>query len=111
MSERFYRGTLSVLELWIPITVFAAFMQNLRSALQKHLKGRLSTGGASYVRFFYACTFALLYLGTVHGVGGYPLPAATALFLLYCSLDVICQIAFTLLLVSTFPSPNFSVAT
>ena len=44
----------AVIELWIPITVFAAFMQNLRSALQKHLKGRLSTGGASYVRFFYA---------------------------------------------------------
>ena len=29
------------LELWIPITLFAAFCQNLRSALQKHLKGRL----------------------------------------------------------------------
>jgi len=34
-----------MLELWIPITIAAAFFQNLRSALQKHLKGRLSTAG------------------------------------------------------------------
>src|SRR3546814_11450846 len=111
MSERFYRGTLSVLELWIPITVFAAFMQNLRSALQKHLKGRLSTGGASYVRFFYACPFALIYLWAVHGVGGYPLPAANALFLLYCLLGGISQITFTFLLVYLFSFRNFSVGT
>ena len=42
------------MELWIPVTLFAAFMQNLRSALQKHIKGKLSTGGAAYVRFCYA---------------------------------------------------------
>ena len=34
------------MELWIPITIAAAFLQNLRSALQKHIKGRLSTAGA-----------------------------------------------------------------
>ena len=43
-------GEAAVIELWIPITIFAAFMQNLRSALQKHIKGRLSTGGATYVQ-------------------------------------------------------------
>ncbi|HEY9537148.1 MAG TPA: EamA family transporter [Kiloniellaceae bacterium] len=100
-----------MLELWIPITVFAAFMQNLRSALQKHLKGRLSTGGASYVRFFYACPFALIYLWAVHGVGGYPLPAANALFLLYCLLGGISQITFTFLLVYLFSFRNFAVGT
>src|SRR3546814_18583930 len=86
-------------------------MQNLRSALQKHLKGRITTGGASYVRFFYACPFALLYLGTVHGVGGYPLPAANALFLLYCLLGGISQITFTFLLVYLFSFRNFAVGT
>jgi drug/metabolite transporter (DMT)-like permease len=100
-----------LIELWIPITVFAAFMQNLRSALQKHLKGRLSTGGASYVRFFYACPFALVYLAAVHGIGGYPLPAANALFLLYCLLGGLSQIAFTFLLVYLFSFRNFAVGT
>ena len=31
------------MELWIPITIAAAFLQNLRSALQKHLQGSLGT--------------------------------------------------------------------
>ena len=53
------------MELWIPITIAAAFMQNLRSALQKYLKGRLSTGGATYSRFFYAVPFAWLYLAAL----------------------------------------------
>lgn len=98
-------------ELWIPITVFAAFMQNLRSALQKHLKGRLSTGGASYVRFFYACPFALAYLAAVHGIAGYPLPAPNGLFLLYCLLGGISQITFTFLLIYLFSFRNFAVGT
>ncbi len=40
-----------MVELWVPDTVAAAFLQNLRSALQKHLKARLSTTGATFVRF------------------------------------------------------------
>ena len=38
-------------EVWVPITIAAAFAQNARSALQKYLKGRLTTLGAAYVRF------------------------------------------------------------
>ena len=59
-----------MLELWIPITVAAAFFQNLRSALQKHLKGRLSTAGATYSRFCYAVPFAIAYVaGLAASVG------------------------------------------
>lgn len=37
---------------WIPVTLFAAFVQNLRFMLQKHLKPtRLSTGSATFARF------------------------------------------------------------
>lgn len=100
-----------MIELWIPITVFAAFMQNLRSALQKYLKGRLSTGGATYVRFLYACPFALAYLVAVHAAGGYPVPAANGLFLIYCLLGGLSQIVFTFLLVSLFSFRNFAVGT
>jgi len=100
-----------VLELWIPITVFAAFMQNLRSALQKHLKGRLSTGGASYVRFLYALPFALIYVAAVHQVGGFAFPAPNGLFLLYCLLGGVSQIAFTFLLIYLFSFRNFAVGT
>ena len=48
------------MELWIAFTIAAAFFQNLRSAMQKHLQGRLSTLGAAYVRFVYALPIAAL---------------------------------------------------
>ncbi len=100
-----------MIELWIPITVFAAFMQNLRSALQKHLKGRLSTGGAAYVRFFYAWPFALAYLWGLSAWGGQPVPAAHALFLVYCLAGGLAQILFTFLLIHLFSFRNFAVGT
>jgi drug/metabolite transporter (DMT)-like permease len=86
-------------------------MQNLRSALQKHLKGRLSTGGASYVRFFYALPFALAYYLAVIEFGGYAAPRANGLFLLYCLLGGVSQILFTFLLVYLFSFRNFAVGT
>lgn len=100
-----------MIEIWIPVTVFAAFMQNLRSALQKHLKGRLSTGGASYVRFFYALPFALLYVSAVIGIGRYSVPPVNGVFLLYCLLGGVSQIVFTFLLVHLFSFRNFAVGT
>jgi drug/metabolite transporter (DMT)-like permease len=99
------------LELWIPITIFAAFMQNLRSALQKYLKDRLSTGGAAYVRFFYAWPFALLYFWGLQEYSGAPVPPVNALFLLYCLLGGLTQILFTFLLVYLFSFRNFAVGT
>ena len=50
------------MDAWIPITVAAAFFQNLRSALQRHLKGVLSTTGATFSRFAYAAPLALAYV-------------------------------------------------
>ena len=47
------------MSLWIPITIAAAFLQNVRSALQKHLKGVMGTTGATFVRFGYGFPFAL----------------------------------------------------
>ena len=45
------------MSLWIPITVAAAFLQNVRSAMQKHLKGVMGTTGATFVRFGYGLPF------------------------------------------------------
>jgi drug/metabolite transporter (DMT)-like permease len=98
-------------ELWVPLTIAGAFFQNLRSALQKHLKSRLSTAGASYVRFFYACPFALLYCWGLAKLGGFALPAVTPKFLLYCFLGGASQIIFTFLLIWLFSFRNFAVGT
>jgi drug/metabolite transporter (DMT)-like permease len=97
--------------LWIPVTIAAAFFQNVRSALQKHLSGRLSTLGATYIRFSYACPFAILYCWGLYGFGGFPIPSVTPIFFLYCLLGGLAQILFTFFLLWLFSFRNFAVGT
>lgn len=99
------------MELWIPISIAAAFFQNLRSALQKHLKGRLSTTGATFSRFAYAAPLAVLYAAGLATIGGFELPAPNATFFLYMTIGGIGQILATALLVYLFSFKNFAVGT
>lgn len=98
-------------EIWIPITIFAAFSQNIRSALQKHLKEILSTGGATFVRFFYAVPFAVIYVLILHYGIGYALPEVNERFWFFAALGGVAQIAATALLVYLFSLRNFVVGT
>ncbi|MEM7742198.1 MAG: DMT family transporter [Pseudomonadota bacterium] len=100
-----------MIALWIPITIAAAFFQNLRSALQKAIRGRLSTMGAAYARFFYAWPLALLYLWVIASVGEAPLPEMHATFLLWCFLGGLSQILFTVVLLWMFSFRSFAVGT
>ena len=100
-----------MIDLWIPITVAAAFSQNLRSALQKHLKSRLSTGGATYVRFLYAAPLAVIYALALHGIAGLPAPVPGLAFAIYGLIGGVAQIVATALLVSLFSFRNFAVGT
>jgi drug/metabolite transporter (DMT)-like permease len=97
------------MELWIPITIAAAFGQNLRSALQKSLKGRLSTGGAAYSRFCYAVPFALIYLAGLLAYNGAELPEINGRFLAFGAIGGVTQIFATFLLVHLFSYRNFAV--
>ena len=100
-----------MIELWIPVTIAAAFFQNLRSALQKAIKGRLSTMGASYARFFYAWPLAILYVWGLSHFGGYEMPRAHAGFLVWCLLGGLAQILFTVVLLWMFSFRSFAVGT
>ena len=100
-----------MLEGWIVFSIGAAFFQNLRSALQKHLKGKLSNNAAAYARFLYALPFAFLYLLLLVKVADKPLPTANASFLWYCLLGSISQIIFTILLLWMFSFRSFAVGT
>lgn len=97
--------------LWIPITVFAAFFQNLRSALQKHLTGVLSGQGAAYSRFLFALPWALLYLLVLVQFFGFELPAINGRFLLFCLIGSISQIIATVALLKAFSYRSFAVGT
>ena len=84
-------------------------MQNIRSALQKYLKGRLSTGGATYSRFFYAVPFALAYLCILIYGFDFELPEPNTQFVIYGMLGGVAQILGTFLLVHLFSFRNFAV--
>ena len=97
--------------LWIPITITAAFLQNVRSALQKHLKGVMGTTGATFVRFGFGFPFALFFVFALNVFAGYPLPAANTRFLVWVVIGGVGQIAATALLIHLFSFRNFAVGT
>ena len=99
------------MELWVPITLGAAFFQNLRSALQKHLKGRLSTSGATFSRFAFAAPLAISYVLLLSTMGGFDLPTPNAAFVGYMMIGGVGQILATALLVYLFSFRNFVVGT
>ncbi|MGK6316163.1 DMT family transporter [Neorhizobium sp. DT-125] len=99
------------MELWIPITIAAAFLQNLRSALQKHLQGSLGTRGASFVRFGYGFPVAILYVLALHHFAGYPFPTLNWTFALWAVIGGLAQIFATIMLVHLFSLRNFAVGT
>ena len=99
------------MELWIPITIAAAFLQNLRSAAQKHLKGVMGTTGATFVRFGFGVPFALFFVFALHRFAGYPLPSVNGTFFAWMIVGGLGQIAATFLLVYLFSFRNFAVGT
>ena len=99
------------MELWIPITIAAAFLQNLRSALQKQLQGSLGTRGASFVRFGYGFPVAILYVLLLRYGFGYPFPIPNWTFALWCVIGGLAQIYATIMLVHLFSLRNFAVGT
>jgi drug/metabolite transporter (DMT)-like permease len=96
-------------ELWVPITIAAAFFQNARSALQKHLKARLSTAGAPFVRFSYGFPIAILYVIFLNQFADLPVPEPNLRFALFCVFGGVAQILATALLVYLFSFRNFAV--
>jgi drug/metabolite transporter (DMT)-like permease len=93
--------------IWIPITVFAAFAQNLRFMLQKYLKAtRLSTAGASFARFLYSAP--ILALGASAYTGG-NWPGVAPGFWGYAMVGGLAQIGGTVCVVALFAQRNFAV--
>lgn len=95
--------------LWIPITVAAALFQCLRTALQKYLKGKLSTTGSTYVRFVYGMPLAIAYALGLIWIGGYAAPSPNLAFLAWIVIGSLAQIVATFLLLYVLGYRNFPV--
>ncbi|MEY8098267.1 EamA/RhaT family transporter [Falsihalocynthiibacter sp. S25ZX9] len=98
------------MELWIPITIAAAFAQNLRFMLQKHLKStQLSTGGATFARFLYSAPLVALLLAAYLHFSGTPIPQVNARFWVMALSGGLAQILATMCVVALFSHRSFAV--
>ncbi|TCT43067.1 DMT family transporter [Martelella mediterranea] len=99
------------MELWILITFASAFLQNMRSGLQKYLKGRMATLGATFTRFGFGLPFAALYLAILVFGLGREIPSPNEAFAIWALIGAFSQIGATFLLVYLFSFRNFAVGT
>ncbi|GGA08599.1 EamA family transporter [Neptunicoccus cionae] len=98
------------MDLWIPISIGAAFSQNLRFMLQKHLKATgLSTAGATFARFLFAAPLAAALLWVLVRANGWSLPALSPRFFLFAGIGGLAQILATMCVVALFSRRNFAV--
>ncbi|MGZ8231382.1 MAG: EamA family transporter [Burkholderiales bacterium] len=95
--------------LWIPITIGAALAQTSRNAAQRHLTPILGTLGATLVRFLYGLPFALVWMGAVAWVGGFPVPDPNAAFAGWIVVSSLAQIAATAMLLRVMEERNFAL--
>ncbi len=99
------------MEVWIPITVAAAFCQNLRSALQRRLTERLSAEEAAYVRFCYALPFAAVFVLVLAFPGGYEVPLPNGPWFWNMLAGGFFQVLGTVALIRSFGHRNFAAST
>lgn len=98
------------MEGWIFISVAAAAFQTLRFMLQKQLSmGTLSTGGATFSRFFYSVPFITTLAVGYAFFADHGLPQFGSLFWIYAFVGGLSQILATWCVVALFQQRNFAV--
>jgi len=100
-----------LLQSWIPTTLLAAFLQNLRTVMQRQAAQTLSTAGVTFSRFLWGAPAALVYLAALAAFEHTSIPAANKPFLAYALIGGVGQILGNALLVHSFRFRNFLVAT
>lgn len=94
--------------LWIPITLAAAFIQSIRTALQKHMTRHTHKAIITWSRYLFALPYVALYLA-ITSYANIPFPALSSSFLYYCLLAGMLQIMGNFLLITVFSHSNFAV--
>ena len=98
------------MEIWIPITIAAAFFQNVRFMLQKVLStGNLSATGATFSRFVYSAPLVWVLLLTYTNTYNIDLPDLSLTFWAYALSGGVAQVLATICVVALFKRRNFAV--
>lgn len=97
--------------LWIPITIFAALCQNIRTTMQQKIRGLLSVDGANFVRYLYGAPLALGMLAFLVWGTGRTIPQISLTFLGLVTIAGLGQIIATSLMIHAFALRNYTVGT
>jgi drug/metabolite transporter (DMT)-like permease len=98
------------MELWIVVTIAAAFFQTVRFMLQKLLSASaLSSAGATFARFLYSAPLVVVFLALYCVATDSLLPATTLRYWIFALSGGLSQILATLCVVMLFQSRNFAV--
>ena len=98
------------MELWIVVTISAAFFQTLRFMLQKLLSASaLSSAGATFARFFYSAPLVVVLLATYFALTETAFPATSLRYWIFALSGGLAQILATLCVVMLFKTRNFAV--
>jgi len=98
------------MELWIAVTIGAAFFQTLRFMLQKLLSASaLSSAGATFARFFYSAPLVVVLLVTYFARTETAFPATSLRYWIFALSGGLAQILATLCVVMLFKARNFAV--
>jgi len=98
------------MELWIVVTIAAAFFQTVRFMLQKLLSASaLSSAGATFARFLYSAPLVVVFLALYCVATDSLLPVTTLRYWLFALSGGLSQILATLCVVMLFQSRNFAV--
>ena len=95
------------METWLLLTFLGAFLQNIRSFLQRRITDNLSINGSSFVRFLFAIPLAFVVVLLLVD----RMPSLPWTFLGYVIAGGIAQIVGTSCLISAVVKGNFSVGT
>ncbi len=95
---------------WVALTIFAAFAQTIRTALQKHLKASLSIASITWARSSFGIPVAIIYFLMARHWGP-PAIILTPAFIAASFLAAMFQMIGTFLLVWLFSHTNFTIST
>ena len=95
------------METWLLLTFLGAFLQNIRSFLQRRITDKLSINGSSFVRFLFAIPLAMIVVLLLVD----RIPSLPWTFLAYVIAGGVAQIIGTSCLISAVVKGNFSVGT
>jgi len=96
--------------MWIAFAVSAAFVQNLRFMLQKHLTSTgLSSAGSTFARFVWSAPIVLAGLYLLLQYKGLALPPLPPKFFAFAMLGGVAQVLATVFVIMLFSRRNFAV--